>query len=162
MADFGLVIDQVLDSEGGYVNDPDDPGGETNFGIAKRFHRDVDIKKLDREGAKKIYWGLWEAGNFGLIEDQTLAGKAFDSSVCLGPRRANKMLQRAANASMRDEVLEVDGMVGKKTLAAINGLPAGEMVCSLRAQIAYFRERRIAQEPTQAKFKGGWIARAYE
>ena len=40
---FDDIIEVVLEHEGGYVNDPDDPGGETNFGIAKRSHPDVDI-----------------------------------------------------------------------------------------------------------------------
>jgi len=50
---FDEIIEVVLEHEGGYVNDPDDPGGETNFGIAKRSHPDVDIKNLTKEGAKK-------------------------------------------------------------------------------------------------------------
>lgn len=41
--------------EGGYVNDPDDPGGETNFGISKRSFPDVDIKNLTKDEAKEIY-----------------------------------------------------------------------------------------------------------
>ena len=53
-------IEVVLKSEGGYVNDPHDPGGETNFGISKRAYPSVDIKHLTKEGAiaiyKKDYW----------------------------------------------------------------------------------------------------------
>ena len=45
---FDDIIEVVLHHEGGYVNDPDDPGGETNFGIAKRSHPDVDIKNLTK------------------------------------------------------------------------------------------------------------------
>ena len=52
---FEEIIEQVLEHEGGYVNDPDDPGGETKFGIAKKFNPDVDIKNLTKEGAKEIY-----------------------------------------------------------------------------------------------------------
>ena len=53
---FEDIIEEVLKHEGGYVNDPDDAGGETNFGIAKKFNPDVDIKNLTKEGAKKIYY----------------------------------------------------------------------------------------------------------
>jgi Glycosyl hydrolase 108/N-acetylmuramoyl-L-alanine amidase len=58
------ALDFVLgdDIEGGYVNNPADPGGETKFGICKRYHPDVDIKNLSREGAMAIYareyWAL--------------------------------------------------------------------------------------------------------
>ena len=51
---FDDIIEIVLEHEGGYVNDPKDPGGETNFGVAKRSHPDVDIKNLTKEVAKEI------------------------------------------------------------------------------------------------------------
>tara|TARA_R100000963_G_C4537062_1_gene35886 strand:+ start:39 stop:254 length:216 start_codon:yes stop_codon:yes gene_type:complete len=52
---FDDIIEVVLEHEGGYVNDPDDPGGETNFGVAKRSHPDVDIANLTKDSAKEIY-----------------------------------------------------------------------------------------------------------
>ena len=52
---FDEIIEVVLHHEGGYVNDPKDPGGETNFGISKRAYPDVDMKTLTKEGAKDIY-----------------------------------------------------------------------------------------------------------
>ena len=42
---FEEIIDKVIEHEGGYVNDPDDPGGETKYGIAKKSNPDVDIKE---------------------------------------------------------------------------------------------------------------------
>ena len=52
---FDEIIQITLEHEGGYVHDPTDLGGETNFGIAKRFYPDVDIKNLTEDGAKEIY-----------------------------------------------------------------------------------------------------------
>lgn len=52
---FAVAVGFVLKHEGGYSNDPDDPGGETNFGIAKRYHPNVDIKALDAHAAAEIY-----------------------------------------------------------------------------------------------------------
>ena len=52
---FDEIIEITLEHEGGYVHDPKDLGGETNFGIAGRFYPDVDIKNLTKEGAKEIY-----------------------------------------------------------------------------------------------------------
>ena len=53
LTEFDDIIEVVLEHEGGYVNDPKDPGGETNFGIAKRSHPDVDIKNLQKMVLKK-------------------------------------------------------------------------------------------------------------
>lgn len=53
---FALAVGFVLKKEAGYVNDPDDPGGETNFGISKRYHPNLDIKNLTIEEAAKVYF----------------------------------------------------------------------------------------------------------
>ena len=53
---FNEIIEKVLEHEGGYVNDPTDLGGETKYGITKRFYPDVDIKNLTKEQAKEIYY----------------------------------------------------------------------------------------------------------
>ena len=49
----GFIL--IVGLEGGYSNDPNDPGGETKFGISKRYNPDVDVKNLTLEGAKQIY-----------------------------------------------------------------------------------------------------------
>ena len=53
--DFDDIIKDVLSKEGGYVNHPTDPGGQTNYGIAKRSHPDEDIKNLTKKRATEIY-----------------------------------------------------------------------------------------------------------
>ena len=60
---FEEIIDKVIEHEGGYVNDPDDPGGETKYGIAKKSNPDVDIKNLTIEQAKEIYWDKYWVPN---------------------------------------------------------------------------------------------------
>ena len=55
MTTFNEIIEKILEHEGGYVDDPLDAGGETNFGITKKFYPNVDIKNLTEEQAKKIY-----------------------------------------------------------------------------------------------------------
>lgn len=52
---FESAVNDVLGEEGGYVNNPADPGGETNWGISKRAFPDVDIKNLTRSAAIEIY-----------------------------------------------------------------------------------------------------------
>lgn len=83
---FDKAIKVVLAHEGGYVNDPNDLGGETNFGISKRSYPTVDIKNLTREQAVEIYRGdWWERYRYGDIEDLDVATKVFDLAVNMGP-----------------------------------------------------------------------------
>ena len=68
---FDEIIEKVLEHEGGYVNDPDDAGGETNYGIAKRWYPNVDIKNLTKEQAKKIYHtDYWRRGKCDEVPPQ--------------------------------------------------------------------------------------------
>ena len=122
---FDDIIEVVLEHEGGYVNDPDDPGGETNFGIAKRSHPDVDIANLTKDGAKEIYKEhYWDRNK---VEDlsEELRHIYFDMCVNQGRGRAVKIMQRAANA--RGAGLKVDGGMGPITIAAMKGLEIGRV-----------------------------------
>jgi len=56
MANFNQALKKTLVFEGGYVNDPDDPGGETNFGISKRAYPDLDIPNITDRQVRNIYW----------------------------------------------------------------------------------------------------------
>jgi hypothetical protein len=56
---FRAFMPFILRWEGGYENDPHDPGGETNFGIDSRSHPGVDIRHLTKDGAEHIYWNEW-------------------------------------------------------------------------------------------------------
>jgi hypothetical protein len=56
---FELAVGFVLNHEGGYSQDPDDPGGETNFGISKKYHPEIDIKNLTKIEAARIYFNSY-------------------------------------------------------------------------------------------------------
>ena len=104
---FDEIIEVTLHHEGGYVHDPTDLGGETNYGIAKRFYPDVDIKNLTKEGAKEIYKkDYWDKNK---VDDLTpeLKHIFFDMCVNQGRGTAVKILQRAINGKGGD--LKVDG-----------------------------------------------------
>ena len=117
---FVAALEKVLAHEGGYVNDPDDPGGETKFGISKRSHPNLNIRDLTREQAAAIYHrDYWVRPKIDRIADERLAAKVFDLGVNVGTGRAIKLLQRAAN-SLGCE-LAVDGILGPATLGAVNG-----------------------------------------
>lgn len=82
MADFEKAIQKILRSEGGYVNDPNDKGGETKYGISKRSYPNVDIKNLTLAGAKAIYKrDFWDKVGGDLINDQSIADLLVDSAV---------------------------------------------------------------------------------
>lgn len=94
-SDFHAVIGRVLGNEGGYVNHPSDPGGETKWGISKRSYPDVDIASLTKEQAieiyKRDYWDRLGADNF----DPVVAFQVLDAAVNHGIGTAIRMLQRA-------------------------------------------------------------------
>jgi hypothetical protein len=79
---FEKIIQFTLQYEGGYVNDPYDPGGETNFGITKRSYPHEDIKGLTKGRATEIYEkDFW---NKLTIEDDKTRMVAFDTAVNIG------------------------------------------------------------------------------
>ena len=107
---FDEIIEVTLHHEGGYVHDPKDLGGETNFGIAKRFYPKVDIKNLTKEGAKEIYKkDYWDKNKVDRLPDD-LKHIFFDMCVNQGRGTAVKILQRAING--KGGKLKVDGGFG--------------------------------------------------
>ena len=117
LTDFKDIIEIVLAHEGGYVNDPKDPGGETNYGIAKRSHPDVNIKKLTKKQAIEIYKKYYWDGNKVDELPSSLKHIYFDMCINMGKRRAVKVLQKATNN--KGSHLKVDGGLGPVTLEAI-------------------------------------------
>ena len=153
---FDDIIEVVLNHEGGYVNDPKDPGGETNFGIAKRSHPDVDIKNLTEEGAKEIYKEhYWDRNK---VEDlpENLRHIYFDMCVNQGRSRAVRIMQRAANAKGAN--LKVDGGMGPKTIAAMDGVELDRV----RAYRVKYYADLVTRKPDLEKFYFGWFRRALE
>ena len=114
---FEEIIDNVLESEGGYVNDKDDPGGETNMGISKRAYPDLDIKNLTREEARQIYYkDYWTPSKADQLSNQ-LREVYFDMVVNFGMRVAARVLQQACNGKNTYKN-KVDGRVGVATISA--------------------------------------------
>ena len=153
---FNEIIEKVLDHEGGYVNDPTDRGGETNFGIAKRFYPDVDIKNLTREEAKKIYHqDYWRPAKCDEVSPK-LRHIYFDMCVNFGRSGAVKVLQRAANA--KGAGLIVDGGIGPKTINAIADVEHERVKAYRVLKFA----KIVLNKPEQEKFWFGWYKRATE
>jgi lysozyme family protein len=156
LSEFEEIIERVLEHEGGYVNDPKDPGGETNFGIAKRSHPDVDIKNLTKEQATEIYKKeYWDKNRVGELPTH-LKYIYFDMCVNMGRKRAGRIVQRAANNKGHN--LVVDGVLGPVTLGKISNVEL-ERVRAFR--VKYYADL-VTKKPDLEKFYFGWFRRSLE
>jgi lysozyme family protein len=139
----------------GYVNDPDDNGGETKFGVAKNANTDLNITKLTWEQAKAVYYArYWIAGKCDQLPPR-LAVLHFDGCVNHGVNRANMFLQRAAG-------VQPDGKVGPVTLARIKTLNVMTLLSSVCTQREQFYKAIVANNPSQSKYLTGWLRRITE
>jgi lysozyme family protein len=137
----------ILDMEGGYVNDPRDPGGETRFGISKRAHPNEDIKTLTKERATELYLrDYWVP----VSADKLRAGidlMAFDCAVNQGVKTAIKLLQQASGVT-------IDGSIGPRTLA-------GQAMPGVLAKYAALRAMRYTNTDEWNVYGTGWINRLF-
>jgi lysozyme family protein len=119
---FDQCFDKLISHEGGYVNDPRDPGGETKFGISKRAYPQADIKNLTLGAAKEIYKrDYWDRAQCDKLPP-SVAYVLFDAAVNSGIGQAIRFLQRAVNVAD-------DGVIGPMTIAAVTRLDA-ESICA--------------------------------
>jgi len=149
------------DVEGGYVNDPDDKGAETNFGVTKAVYDSYRAEKnLPKQDVKIIssaevsdiylteYWNPSHAGSAQHPLDTVI----FDCSVNSGVGRAIKTLQQALG-------LTVDGLFGPNTLKALqncNAHDTAEKFLDIRSK---FYDAIGVANPSQMKFEKGWYNR---
>jgi len=156
-ANFDRCLAFVLSAEGGYVDDPLDPGGATNLGITLRVlsewrHTAVtksDVQNLTRDEAGAIYraryWNTVHGDNLPAGVDLMV----FDAGVNLGPGRSARMLQAAVGAAE-------DGAIGPETLRAVGGHHNDP---DLISKLADRREAYYHSLPTFSHFGTGWTAR---
>jgi lysozyme family protein len=145
---FDQAFEKLIGHEGGYVNNPADPGGETKFGISKRSYPDTNMKDLTMDQAKAIYYkDFWCAA--GCVQvPESIAFDLFDMTVNSGLERAVKTLQRAAGAAE-------DGVLGPMTLKAAASVPGSV----LAARFNGVRLAFMASLPNWPTFSRGWALR---
>lgn len=148
MSTFDQLIGLVLSHEGGYVNDPRDPGGETKFGITRRSYPDVDIKNLTREQAVEIYRRDFWARVQGDQLPPAVAFQVLDAAVNHGTGNAVRWLQRAAGVAD-------DGVIGPQTVAAVKRADPADLVSAFNAERLEF----YAKLTTFDAFGRGWVRR---
>lgn len=126
------VIDHIISVEGGYVDDPSDSGGETNYGITVAVARasgyNGSMKEMPRYVAEGIYadkyWNSVKADQISRLSEK-VAEEVVDTGVNMGVGRAARFLQRSLNVlnhqSRLYADLVVDGSIGPATLTALGG-----------------------------------------
>ncbi len=175
MSIFELAIGRTLKNEGGLVDDPNDPGGITNFGITLAFLKknDIhinndgvidaqDVRDLTEENAKTIYKTyFWDANGYSNIHSQLIATKIFDMCINMGPAQAHKLAQRACWSLNGMGTPDDDGIFGEKTLKEINRWNE-DLLPPLRSEHANFYRLLAAQKHPMSKDLNGWLKRAYQ
>ena len=169
------IIDEIIEIEGGYVNDPSDSGGETNWGItvavARAYGYYGDMKDLPRETAFDIYADrYWDSLHLDeiAVRSKSIAEELADTGVNMGVYRAGVFLQTALNALNNQEKyyddLTVDGRVGRITIAAFRRYldvrgTRGEVVLhrALNCQQGAFYIELTKRREKDEKFLFGWL-----
>jgi lysozyme family protein len=160
-----IAINVVLQHEGGFSNDPDDPGnwtsGEcgkgkcegTKYGISASQYPGLNIRNLTPDSAKDIYKrDYWDKYNFNLIKGISLPVKVFDMAVVMGPETAIKLLQRSLG-------VEDDGKIGPVTAAACKVNPSGVLL-TFKKECAEHYKSLVDKDPKLGKYLKGWLNRA--
>jgi lysozyme family protein len=154
------VMDLIIKWEGGYSDDPDDPGGETKYGITKRSYPNLDIKNLTVELAYEIYnRDFWKFYKLSTINDQTVANKLMLALINMSPKYAIRGIQFAVSkASMP---ILIDGILGDETIKAINYCN-GSLLFMEYLRLSYVRiyQARVEENRKKEKYLFGWIRRA--
>ncbi len=149
---FEEAFERLIGHEGGYVNHPDDPGGETNWGITKRTALangyTGDMRDLRRDQAKTIYrnayWNRAKADEY----DGAIGYQLFDAAVNHGMGNAVRFLQRAVGVAD-------DGVIGHMTVAAIRSMSVTDVLAHFNAERLEFYTK-LSTWPTFGK---GWTRR---
>jgi len=157
MANLAPALLFLLPHEGGWSNDPDDPGGATMHGITLRVAQRYGImtedalRAISDEDVERIYRA--EFWRFDGITSQLVASKIFDLDVNMGLGTAVRLAQQILGVA-------VDGSYGPATEAAINAQDPYALVAQLCAAAAGHYRVIVANRPASAKYLAGWLARA--
>lgn len=157
---FDNAWNLLMELEGGIVDNPDDPGGLTKWGISQRSHPDVDIVNLTEEIAKSIYKRDYWPWYMQSVSDWGVAAELFEQLVNMRPKTAVKIWQRALN--YLGAGLVVDGQFGPATLHAINGYSRRMRIPLLKALngVQFMHFLKLVESTDWADtFARGWLRR---
>ncbi|HCL6630387.1 TPA: hypothetical protein N2R15_005220, partial [Citrobacter amalonaticus] len=170
---FSKISGVILRHEGGYVNDPDDKGGETNMGITldtwKAFAPDdlgiqatsETLKELTKQQAEVIYYNhYWKPKGFCKLENTKIALMIYDWTITSG--RAVKQIRKLLNEEY-DSRVSISNSIDDDMIHCINNIDEQEKLLNRIADVRkdYYRSLTVTNgEPnTQVKFLTGWLGR---
>jgi lysozyme family protein len=165
MADFEIAYSRTLKAEGGYklTNSTNDNGGQTYAGVSRKFHpnwagwQSIDRGETPSTDLVRDFYNeqFWLPIKGNAIFDQGIANNIYDFAVNTGIKPATILAQTVAG-------VEADGVLGIKSLTAINALdPQGFKLAYSIAKIARYRDI-VTKDPSQKKWLLGWINRVLE
>lgn len=190
LAIANMLEHEIHPTRGGFVDDPKDPGGATNWGISLRFltrlldegggdwdrsqfdkDRDGDVdgddmRALTLDEAVSLYKSEFWDDTLVWALPPSVALKVFDLFVNMGPRRGTIILQKAINNFQPKVRLVEDGILGEKTMMAVWALydakdSAPELILTnLRSGAAAFYRSLVEQNSDFGRFINGWLKRA--
>lgn len=168
---FNSAIKVVLHHEGLLSNDANDPGGITKYGISLRFLRAAgidgngyrsghvgpeDVRALDVNQATAIYRKyFWNKNNFNQIQSTLISTSLFDMSVLMGAYDAIELIQNALSDQTVNKVT-VDGIMGAKTINAINQVNSSRLNERFKMLCIEHFEFLIKKNKLLAPFLDGW------
>jgi lysozyme family protein len=162
MSNFNSALQYVLTNEKGYVNRSDDRGGPTNFGItmpilAKLLARDVtdqDIQNMSQDQAAQCYLNyFWQPNRLDEVNSAAIATCVFDMIVNQRFGVGVKLAQLAAGFSV------TDGIMGDKSLAAINSMTTPDFISHFIVQCMDRYADIVVSDPTELANLKGWLNR---
>jgi lysozyme family protein len=171
---FQKAIKETLGFEGGFVEDPADPGGATNWGITEevaRYHGyRGEMSDLPQSKAIEIYYkDYWYKNDLHSIAkyDERIALELFDTGVNMGTGTAAKFLQRALNCLNREgslfSNLNVDGIIGYATVSVLSKLGRQRDKNTLLKMLNVLQGARYIElcekKETNERFVRGWFKR---
>lgn len=149
MADINISISKTLVHEGGFVDNLNDSGGATKYGITQRDMPDKNIKDITTEDAIEYYKEHYVKNLYTQIEDQAKLDKLFDMGVLFGIGTAINLAQRVLG-------LIEDGIFGSDTLEHVN---ATDMLQLYKNELVSHVTAIVTAQPKDRVFFAGWINR---
>ena len=161
MPSFNDAVEEVLKHEGGYVDDPLDRGGATNYGITQKVYKafvkrpvtKAEMKSMPIGNAKAIYKKeYWDAIGGDKIKFYSVAATLFDQAVNRGVPTVSMQVQKVLG-------LPQDGKLGPKSIEALNKLSDKDFLSQFFLMSKKSYETIIERNPSQEKFRKGWMSR---